>query len=104
MVSTTPPASAVAGQLPPLRGTGSTITAYLQNPTEGLLPPTTTFRESGYKPALHLAYLGPPTIGVAVGSYGAAAGGSVSAYFSDILGEHNVGRSEERRVGKEGRT
>jgi Tol biopolymer transport system component len=91
MASTTAPASAVAGQLPPLRGTGSTITAYLQNPTEGLLPLGTTFPESSYKPSLHLAYLGPPTIGVAVGSYGAGAGGSVSAYFSDILGEHNVG-------------
>src|SRR5213079_2573691 len=65
------------------RGTGSTITAYLQNPTEGLLPANTNFAEAGYRPALHLAYLGPPTIGVAAGS--------VSAYFSDILGEHNVG-------------
>jgi Tol biopolymer transport system component len=91
MASTTAPASAPAGQLPPLRGTGSTITAYLQNPTEGLLPLSTTFPEGSYKPSLHLAYLGPPTIGVAVGSYGAGAGGSVSAYFSDILGEHNVG-------------
>jgi WD40 repeat protein len=91
MASTTAPSSAIAGQLPPLRGTGSTITAYLQNPTEGLLPANTTFAEGGYHPALHLAYLGPPTIGVAVGSYGAGAGGSVSAYFSDILGEHNVG-------------
>jgi Tol biopolymer transport system component len=91
MASTTGSASAAAGQLPPLRGTGSTITAYLQNPAEGLPPVGTTFPETGYKPTLHLAYLGPPTIGVAVGSYGAGAGGSVSAYFSDILGEHNVG-------------
>ena len=30
----TAPASARAGQLPPLRGTGSTITAYMQNPSE----------------------------------------------------------------------
>ena len=91
MGSTTASASAAAGQLPPLRGTGSTITAYLQNPTEGLLPANTNFAEAGYRPALHLAYLGPPTIGVAVGSYGTGAAGSVSAYFSDILGEHNVG-------------
>jgi hypothetical protein len=91
MGSTAGSASAIAGQLPPLRGTGSTITAYLQNPTEGLLPTNTNFTQGTYKPALHLAYLGPPTIGVAVGSYGAGAGGSVSAYFSDILGEHNVG-------------
>jgi len=91
MASTTQSSGAAAGQLPPLRGTGSTITAYLQNPTEGLPPAGTTFPEGGYSPSLHLAYLGPPTIGVSVGTYGTGAGGSVSAYFSDILGEHNVG-------------
>lgn len=91
MASTAASSGAAAGQLPPLRGTGSTITAYLQNPTEGLPPSNVSFTEGSYKPALHLAYLGPPTIGVAVGTYGTGAGGSVSAYFSDILGEHNVG-------------
>lgn len=82
-----------AGQLPPLRGTGSAITQYLQRPEEGLLPPNTQFGEAHYSPALHLAYVGPPTIGVAVGGggYGSGVGGSVSAYFSDILGEHTVG-------------
>src|SRR5262249_29460870 len=65
------------------------------NPTEGLLPANTTFQEGSYHPGLHLAYLGPPTIGVAVGGYGTGAAGSVSAYFSDILGEHNVGLTFE---------
>jgi hypothetical protein len=83
--------SARAGQLPPLRGTGSTITAYMQNPAEGLLPASTVFQQTAYKPSLHIAYLGPPTIGVGVSSFGAGVGGSVSAYFSDILGNHNVG-------------
>ena len=91
LASTEAPASGRGGQLPPLRGTGSTITAYLQNPTEGLPPADTTFQETGYRPSLHLAYLGPPTIGVSFGPYGTGAGGSVSAYFSDVLGEHNVG-------------
>lgn len=84
--------TARAGQLPPLRGTGSTITAYLQNPNEGLLPSDTQFTPASYRPGLHIAYLGPPTIGVSVGGpYGAGAGGSISAYYSDILGYHNVG-------------
>jgi hypothetical protein len=84
--------SARAGQLPPLRGTGSAITAYMQHPEEGLLPPNTQFAEASYRPSLHLAYLGPPSVGVAVGGgYGTGVGGSVSAYFSDILGENNVG-------------
>ena len=87
----TAPSSARAGQLPPLRGTGSTITAYLQKPEEGLLPASTTFTQTSYRPSLHIAYLGPPTIGVGVSSFGTGVGGSVSAYYSDILGYHNIG-------------
>jgi Tol biopolymer transport system component len=87
----TAPSSARAGQLPPLRGTGSTITAYLQNPAEGLLAANTVFTPATYRPNLHIAYLGPPSIGIGVSSFGAGAGGSVSAYFSDILGYHNIG-------------
>jgi Tol biopolymer transport system component len=87
----TAPSSARAGQLPPLRGTGSTITAYLQKPEEGLLPATTTFTQASYRPNLHIAYLGPPTIGVGVSSFGTGVGGSISAYYSDILGYHNIG-------------
>jgi Tol biopolymer transport system component len=80
-----------AGQLPPLRGTGSTITAYMQNPAEGLLPASTVFQQTSYKPSLHIAYLGPPTVGVGVSSFGTGVGGSVSAYYSDVLGYHNIG-------------
>jgi Tol biopolymer transport system component len=87
----TAPSSARAGQLPPLRGTGSTITAYMQNPAEGLLPANTVFQQASYRPSLHIAYLGPPTIGVGTGSFGTGVGGSVSAYYSDILGYHNIG-------------
>ena len=81
--------------LPPLRQTGSLITEYLQRPTEGLLPEGTTFRSSTPSSALHLAYLGAPSVGVGVGigtgQYGV--GGSVSAFFSDVLGRHNLGVS-----------
>lgn len=80
-----------AGVLPPLRATGSEITAFLNNPTEGLLPTTTTFPEKNYRPNLHVAYVGPPTVGVGVSNYGVGVGGSVSAWWSDILGQHNVG-------------
>ncbi|HEX8171030.1 MAG TPA: BamA/TamA family outer membrane protein [Thermoanaerobaculia bacterium] len=77
--------------LPPLRGGGSEITNYLMRPEEGLPPSTAEFRERNYSPDLHLAYLGPPSLGVGVGNFGVGAGGSVSAFFSDILGQHNVG-------------
>ena len=91
-IATTMPADAArAGQLPPLRGTGSIITAYLDRPDQGLPSENAGFTRSSYNPALHLAYIGPPTIGVSTGTLGTGVGGSVSAYFSDILGEHNVG-------------
>src|SRR5438132_1774981 len=86
-----PPEASRAAQLPPLRGTGSAITAYLEQPAAGLLPEETKFQTAGVSNALHLAYLGPPTIGVGVSSFGTGVGGSVAAYFSDVLGENNLG-------------
>ena len=80
-----------ASILPPLRATGSEITAYLQHPEQGLPPANTRFEERPYSADLRLAYLGPPTIGASVGGGYNAVGGTVSAYFSDILGQHNVG-------------
>lgn len=80
-----------ASLLPPLRGTGSEITGYLMRPEEGLPPASTTFAERPYNADLHLAYLGPPTLGVGINEFGFGAGGSVTAFFSDILGQHNVG-------------
>jgi Tol biopolymer transport system component len=95
-VSTTTVADAPrAAQLPPLRGTGSTITDYLNQPAAGLPPENARFQETGYTPSLHLAYLGPPTLGAGVSSYGVGLGGSISAYFSDVLGYHNVGLAIE---------
>jgi hypothetical protein len=80
-----------AALLPPLRSTGSEITGYLMRPEEGLPPASTSFVERKYNSDLHLAYLGPPTLGVGVGEFGFGAGGSVTAFFSDILGRQNVG-------------
>jgi hypothetical protein len=80
-----------AALLPPLRGTGSEITAYLMRPEEGLPPASTQFAERGYSPSLHLSYLGPPTLGVGINEFGFGGGGSLTAYFSDILGQHNLG-------------
>src|SRR5438105_4639839 len=86
-----PPEASRAAQLPPLRGTGSAITAYLEQPAAGLIAENTHFQTASVSNALHLAYLGPPTIGVGVSSFGTGVGGSVAAYFSDVLGENNVG-------------
>ncbi|MDQ3282011.1 MAG: BamA/TamA family outer membrane protein [Acidobacteriota bacterium] len=80
-----------AALVPPLRSTGSEITGYLMRPEEGLPPASAKFAERNYSSDLHLAYLGPPTLGVGVNEFGYGAGGSVTAYFTDILGRHNVG-------------
>jgi Tol biopolymer transport system component len=80
-----------AAILPPLRGTGSEITAYLMRPEEGLPPASEQFTERNYSSDLRLAYLGPPTLGVGVNEFGYGAGGSITAFFSDVLGRHNVG-------------
>jgi Tol biopolymer transport system component len=80
-----------AALLPPLRGTGSEITAYLMRPEEGLPAASSQFTERDYSPNLHLSYLGPPTLGVGINEFGFGGGGSVTAYFSDILGQHNLG-------------
>jgi Tol biopolymer transport system component len=80
-----------AALLPPMRSTGSEITGYLQRPEEGLPPASAEFKERPYSADLRLAYLGPPTLGVGVNEFGYGAGGSVTAFFSDILGQHNVG-------------
>src|SRR5688500_17003137 len=80
-----------AAILPPLRATGSEITAYLNSPTQGLPEPAVRFEQRPYDANLRLAYLGPPTIGASVGGDYNAIGGTVAAYFSDILGQHNVG-------------
>ena len=90
-----PPEASRAAQVPPLRGTGSAITAYLEQPAAGLPPEDTRFQTAPVSNAMHLAYLGPPTIGVGVSSFGTGVAGSVSAYFSDVLGENNVGVSFE---------
>jgi hypothetical protein len=84
-----------AALLPPLRQTGSIITEYLERPGEGLLPEATSFRKLPVSSSLHLAYVGAPSVGVGVGvgggGQGYGVGGSVAAFYSDVLGHHNLG-------------
>jgi Tol biopolymer transport system component len=91
MATQMPAGTPRASILPPLRATGSEITAYLNSPSQGLPEPTVRFEQRPYDANLRLAYLGPPTIGASVGGGYNAIGGTVAAYFSDVLGQHNVG-------------
>ena len=83
----------LAALLPPQRASANTAnyTSYLERPDQGLLPASTTFRADEPSSGLHLTYLGPPTIGVGADRFGYGVGGSISAYFSDVLGYNNVG-------------
>ncbi|HUO84573.1 MAG TPA: BamA/TamA family outer membrane protein [Thermoanaerobaculia bacterium] len=83
---------APAGVLPPAEAEAvSTVASYLDRPTAGLPAPAMDYAVTGYRADLSLDYIGPPAIGVGADRYGYGLGGSVSAYFSDILGRHQVG-------------
>jgi Tol biopolymer transport system component len=75
--------------LPPLDPVDVFVTAYLRDPTTGL--PGGGFPVTPYRSRLALDYVGQPTIGVAASSYGTALGGSVAAYFGEMLGNRTVG-------------
>jgi len=82
-----------AATLPPIETTApSAITAYLADPLTGLPAADTTFPSSDYDPRLGIEAVGQPTVGVSTGSaFGTMVGGGVSALFTDLLGERNVG-------------
>ncbi len=44
-----------------------------------------------YRPSLGLALVGPGTVGIGADRFGYGLGGAISAYFTDLLGEHQVG-------------
>ena len=76
--------------LPPLDPVDVFVSAYLRDATTGLADPS-TFAVVPYRSRLALDYIGQPTLGVGGSSYGAMLGGSVSAYFGEMLGNRTVG-------------
>lgn len=88
-----PPSTALtqlaAGMLPPRDRVSNTVTALLQQPEVGLVPPQ-QFQVTKYNAKLGLDYVAPPNVGVGVSSYGTAIGGGTALYFSDLLGFHNM--------------
>ncbi|HEX6574859.1 MAG TPA: LpqB family beta-propeller domain-containing protein, partial [Gemmatimonadaceae bacterium] len=82
---------ALAGLLPPADAySSSTVAQYLADPMTGL-PPDANFKISPYKSSLALAAVGQPSIGVATSTTGTYVGGGTSFYFTDILGNNNLG-------------
>jgi Tol biopolymer transport system component len=81
-----------AGVLPPRTAGEGFIYSALNNTAAGL-PVTNAFPSEAYKPKLTVDFIGQPVVGVGVDSFGAYAGGGISAMFSDILGNHVVAGS-----------
>ena len=64
---------------------------YLSDPLTGL-PNPSDFPAKEYGARLRLDYVAPPTVGVSTGGYyGTQVAGGVGLYFSDMLGDHNLG-------------
>jgi WD40 repeat protein len=84
------PESGLAAILPPRERQGSEILGLIKNAGYGL-PDSSKFSVAPYKPKLSLDYVMPPTVGVGYDPYyGASGGGGVAAFWSDMLGWHNL--------------
>jgi Tol biopolymer transport system component len=79
-----------AGILPPANPGASVVTSYLMDPLTGL-PDAAGFKVTPYRSSLGLAAIGQPTIGVGASSSGTMVGGGTSIYFTDMLGNRNLG-------------
>ena len=79
-----------AAALPPTRRAGSGVESLLANEALGLPPPRANFPVTEYRPSLSLDYLGQPTIGFGADNFGTYVGGGLSAFFSDMLGSHQL--------------
>lgn len=83
---------AKASILPPFRAVDEGLVGnYLNDPLTGL-PDKEQIDTKEYKSRLKLDYVAPPTVGVSAGGlYGAGFAGGVGFFFSDMLGNKNLG-------------
>ena len=82
-------AAPAAAMLPPLDRRPSDVAALLANDSFGL-PAPQTYEVADYKPRLGIEGVGQPTIAVGADRFGAAIGGGLALYFSDMLGDQNL--------------
>jgi Tol biopolymer transport system component len=91
-VAQTTPVTASAAVLPPVEALGAGLVhEYLEDPLTGL-PPTQQYATRPYRSRIGLDFIGPPSFGVGVSEFGGAGvSGGVSFYFSDMLGDNQIG-------------
>jgi hypothetical protein len=85
-------------KLPPEKRVSEQLTRLQDNPTIGL-PAARNPKVERYKPKLALDFAGQPYIGVGVDPYGTFAGGGISLFFSDMLGNYSLGTAVEVNTG-----
>ena len=78
-----------AGLLPPYNRTRGEIMSYLDDPEYGLVDGN-EFSESDYSPSLSLDFVSRPYLSAGNDRFGTYVGGGASAYWSDMLGQHNL--------------
>jgi Tol biopolymer transport system component len=78
-----------AAALPPLDRRPSDVIVLLADPNYGL-PAPQEYEVTEYKPRLSLEAVGQPTIAVGADRFGAAIGGGIGFFFSDMLGDQNL--------------
>jgi WD40 repeat protein len=88
-----------AGALPPVQNRRSVVERMLADARFGLPPANQEYETTAYRGGLHLEALGQPTIALGASRYGAALGGGISAYFSDILGNQTMTTALELNSG-----
>lgn len=71
----------------------SRVAAYLEDYETALVSPSTFQGEDSedYSPGLSLDWVGQPMVGVGTDQFGTFIGGSAAAFFSDMLGNRNLG-------------
>jgi Tol biopolymer transport system component len=79
----------VGAALPPLDRSRSEVAAVLEDESFGL-PAPQEYEVTDYKPRLALDAIGQPTIAVGADRFGAAIGGGMGFFFSDMLGDQNL--------------
>ena len=87
-----------AGALPPIQPRRSSVERVLADASFGL-PPQQEYESVPYRSGLRLEALGQPTVAVGASRYGAAIGGGISAYFSDLLGNQTLTTALELNSG-----
>ncbi len=96
----TPPDFQTAAVLPPRTRAEGAVAQALADMTTGV-PADTAFPVEEYKPKLGIDFIGQPTVGVGVSSFGGSIGGGISMYFSDMLGDRSLGASIQANGGFE---